>query len=166
MAINNTTMISVASANEYGLLISLKNGVTKIQHINKDIEKVSEEVRNLVNVRPNTLNSRHYFIDPRDDIDTGIEVSIVEITPDTNGDGAKFQAKNFLDGYIDFHQNFRFSPGAVSRKINYNSRPATINFDSFVAFVKEAFPIDYENWKLIDPTLTNVRQCFTVPSLT
>lgn len=166
MAITNTVMINQSSQLEYGLMVSEPNGITVIHHLSKDFEKLSQDVLNLVDARSNpTASGRHYFISEKTENKPKAEISVVEIASNNPKETFKWEAKTFQDAYLDFHQAFRFHPGAVTRKVAFGTRPSLVTFDSFIAFVTAAYPADYSKWKMVDSDLAWIRKTFAIPTL-
>lgn len=166
MAITNTVMVSQSSLMEYAVVVTHPTGVATIHHINKNFNLLSQDIHDLVDARSNsTASGRHYFVSEKKDANHPFEVSVVEIAANNPKETVKWEAKNFLEAYQDFHYAFRFHPGAVTRKIGYSTRPPTVSLESFIKFMSTAFPIDYQNWKLVDPNLIFTRQAFAIPTL-
>ena len=166
MAVPNTIMVSKSSNNEYGVMVSHKNGLTTIHHLNKEFDKIDPFIHTLISCRPNNFSPTHYMIS---ELEEGQrpkeEISIVEIVPNQQGMDTKFVAKDFTEGYLDFHHSFRFQIGAVHRKVGSLSRPPLITFASFIEFMVSAYPADYQKWKLADPGPNFVRRTLEVPNL-
>lgn len=167
MAILNTVMVSSSASVEYGILVTNKTGFSTIHHLNKDFESINPHIHTLVDARNNPVAAGlHYFVTAKkENPPTDVEVSLVEILPTYPAETIKWEAKDFLQGYLDFHQSFRFHAGGVSRKVNYSTRPSLVSFESFIEFVHAAFPNDYQNWKLLENDLRWVRKAFMLPTL-
>lgn len=167
MAILNTLMVSSTTQVEYGILLTDKVGCSSIYHLNKDFEKINPIIHTLVEARDNPIASgRHYFVnEKKENPPNDVEISLVEIMPTYPTETLKWEAKDFLQGYLDFHQSFRFQSGGIPRKVGYSNRPSLVSFESFINFFNEAFPTDYQNWKLLESDLRWVRKTFTLPTL-
>lgn len=159
-------MINQSSQTEYGLVVTETTGISTIHHISKDFEKLSQDVLRLVDARSNpTASGRHFFISEKKDNTVKVDVSVVEIAANLPKETYKWEAKTFQDGYLDFHQAFRFHPGAVTRKVAFGTRPSLVTFESFIKFVSVAYKADYDKWKLVDPDLMWIRKMFAIPTL-
>lgn len=166
MAILNTSMISASTSHEYAIIITKKNGTASIHHVNKVFDKVDPFIHSIVDVRKNPLNSRHFFIEENPEKVVDGELTLLSIEPQISGTGlTKFLSQGFLQGYMDIIHQCHFQPGAVTRKVAYRDLPLPFSFESFVKFVKVAYPMDYENWRLLDPNLVFTSQQLAIPSL-
>lgn len=149
---------------EYALLITKANGTCTIHHINKDIESLDPIIADHIDVRANPMASgKHYFATNKEENPPKDDVSIVEIAPTNLGGNEPWVAKTFQDAYLDFHHSFRAHPGATIRNVNGISRPSLVSFESFINFVKFAYPNDYNRWELVDPDLLLVTKVLAVP---
>lgn len=167
MAINGTVMIQASAVIEYGVLVTNKAGISRIYHLNKVYDLLNPQVKKYVTARANSMASgKHYFVTAiADNPPKDLEISIVEINCNKLRETMKWDASRFQDAYIDFHTSVNGQPGAELRKVNGLIRLPTVDLPSFVEFMREAFPNDYNRWKMLESDLRWVRETFSIPTL-
>lgn len=166
MAITGTVMVQASSTTEYGVLVTTKTGISRIYHLNKKFESIDPVVNKYITTRANSMSGgRHYFATELETAPKDVEVSIVEISCQNLRDANKWNSVTFLEAYIDFHLPVSGQPGAVLRKVSGMNRLPTIEFPSFVEFMRQAYPNDYARWKMLESDLRWVRETFSIPTL-
>lgn len=162
MAIQKTVMVSASSPSEFVLLVTTKVGITTIYHLHKNIESLNPAVYSFIVAEPNTINNRHYFVKAKEGVSDSVDISIAEINPHTRDEGLKFKSADFLQAFVDLNNMFLFQPGALYREVSGKKLPFPISFSSFYNLIKEAYPLEFQQWSLVDPGMYRTRQHLSV----
>lgn len=157
-------MIAANSQSEYGILVVDNNGQNTIYHLNKDFEKINPFIKTLVGVNNSPLaNGRHFFVAGKEETQ-GKSIFLVEVFPNYPTEHLKWSAKNFLEGYLSFQRCIRVNPVKLNTEEKVY-KPSLLSFQSFINFMHQAYPNDYQNWKLLESDLRFVREALTIPTL-
>lgn len=157
-------MISSKSQLEFGIMLTDKNGVNTIYHLNKDFEKIDPIIHELVEVNLHPLaGNKHFFISAKEKPQGTLY--LVEVFPNRPMEHLKWEASNFLEGYLAFCRILRQNPINLSGKEVPLYKQTLPTFESFINFISKAYPNDYQNWKLIESDLRWVRKTFEIPVL-
>lgn len=162
-------MISKSYPGTYGVLIQHNNGVSELLYLDKEHDKLTDQIRSLLNIKTSPFSGdQMYFVEGVDPKYTpNMDVSIVTVIPHLTNKDPKatnvWSSGNWFEAYLDITLVLQGAHGFVGRKINGINRNPLCSFVSFVEFCRKAYPIDAYTWTQLDPNFNFAKKQFQMP---